>query len=109
MISNQELPSNLLPHRISGNGPALILVHNGFYSQVSWDPIRSLLDQFFTCFSFDRAGYGDAAGQANSSAGLESGVTELEQLVKRLEKSGQLKTSQLLCIEGGLFQFATAL
>lgn len=42
----------------TGAGEPLILLHNGFYSTKTWDPVRARLAERFRVLDYDRFGYG---------------------------------------------------
>ena len=66
-----------------GDGEPLFLLHNGFYSQETWDSVIAALAEHFFVVSYDRYGYGHSTHWGDIGGDIvEVGVTELERLVE---------------------------
>ena len=65
-----------------GDGEPLFLLHNGFYSQTTWDAVIDSLAEHFFVVSYDRYGYGHSSHWGDIGGDIvEAGVSELEALV----------------------------
>jgi 3-oxoadipate enol-lactonase len=69
--------------RISGQGPALYLVHGIGSRKTTWDELIDGLDDRFTCVSYDLRGHGDSP-QPPTPYTLEDLVEDLEALRRKL-------------------------
>lgn len=93
--------------RVTGSGEPLFLLHNGFYSQQTWDTVIDDLAQNYTVYSYDRFGYGHSTHLQEMSLDIvELGVQELEQIISYY----QLSKVNLLghCLGGAIALFYTA-
>jgi pimeloyl-ACP methyl ester carboxylesterase len=70
-------------YRISGQGPALYLVHGIGSRKTTWDELIDGLDDRFTCVSYDLRGHGDSP-QPPTPYTLEDLVEDLEALRRKL-------------------------
>ncbi len=70
-------------YRISGQGPALYLVHGIGSRKTTWDELIDGLDDRFTCVSYDLRGHGDSP-QPPTPYILEDLVEDLEALRHKL-------------------------
>ena len=104
---------NLSTHRIyyneKGDGAPLVLLHNGFYSTTTWDPVRDLFAKTFRVIDYDRRGYGRSDHLDDVPEGadiVEEGVAELTELVEKLN----LKRINLIghCLGGAVALLYTA-
>jgi pimeloyl-ACP methyl ester carboxylesterase len=77
-----------LHYELEGEGPLLVLLHNGFYSSASWDHVVPYLKDRFTCVRWDRWGYGKSARGMALRADIGSGCEELDDLLDHLETLG---------------------
>jgi pimeloyl-ACP methyl ester carboxylesterase len=91
--THEELPmatvtilENEIYYEISGEGPPLIMLHNGFYSGATWDGVRDELSRQYTVVTYDRAGYGRSTKSDFGVADdiVEEGVAELALLLEHL-------------------------
>lgn len=82
-----------LHYTIRGQGPLLVLLHNGFYSSESWAGVLPRLAEHFTCVAWDRWGYGKSAWGMAMRADIAAGCEELDDLLDHLESTG-LDTSR---------------
>jgi pimeloyl-ACP methyl ester carboxylesterase len=81
-INNKKIYYN-----IQGNGPYLILLHDGFYNTTSWDSVRDKLSKYFTVIDYDRFGYGksDKFSEKIQNDIINLYVEELEAIVNKLK------------------------
>jgi 3-oxoadipate enol-lactonase len=86
-----------LHYQVDGAGPLLILLHNGFYSSESWNPVLPFLAENFTCVSWDRWGYGKSAPGMALRGDIASGVEELDDLLAQLASDGLDTDHPLFC------------
>jgi pimeloyl-ACP methyl ester carboxylesterase len=71
----------------TGDGPPLVLLHNGFYSTATWDPIRNRLAEHFRVIDYDRFGYGKSTKRETMTDDedvIDEGVQELEAVIETL-------------------------
>ncbi len=72
-------------YEIKGNGPHLILLHDGFFGIKTWDKVYDLLSAHFTVVAYDRRGYGRSTHIDNFTGDIiESGVDELKSFTEAL-------------------------
>ena len=85
-MSKIKINDYFVNYNISGSGPCLILLHDGFYSTQSWDGVRADLARHFTVIDYDRFGYGKSTHlEEFDDLIIEFGVRELEEFVSKLE------------------------
>lgn len=75
-----EIEGHRIHYHDTGAGRPVILLHNGFYSARSWDPIRGALSGRFRVLAYDRHGYGQSthfSGETLKGDIVELGVQEL--------------------------------
>lgn len=102
--------------RLRGEGPLLVLLHNGFDSGESWQSLEAdLVQSGFALLSWDRSGYGKSAlkkGFSLSDDLLDAGCGELDEIFASPEvqafRSQQTAKDSLICI-GHCFGGALAL
>ena len=70
----------------TGDGPPLILLHNGFYSTETWDGVRAALAERFRVIDYDRRGYGRSTHLESLPDGdvVDISATELGQVMDGL-------------------------
>ena len=72
-------------YKKTGNGPVVIFLHNGFYSSLTWDLVRTGFASNFTVIEYDRLGYGRSSHIESLDYDIvEHGVSELEEFVNEL-------------------------
>ena len=54
----KEIKNKKIFYNITGSGFPLIMLHDGFYNTISWEPVRNKLAEYFTVIDYDRFGYG---------------------------------------------------
>ena len=94
-----------LHYRLVGSGPLLVLLHNGFYSSESWEPVLPFLRDRFSCLVWDRWGYGKSSHGGMERAEIANGLEEFDDLLDHLETSG-IDTGRLVvcghCMGGAI-------
>lgn len=85
--SAPDRPQRLF-YRLGGRGPLLVLLHNGFFSARSWEPLLPLLETEFTCLAWDRRAYGRSEGDLGRPGSIAEGVEELEALLAQAARLG---------------------
>ena len=81
-ISGQQIYYN-----DTGDGAPLVLLHNGFYSSATWDPVRAELAKTYRVIDYDRLGYGRSSHYTelpNEVDVIDAGVAELEAVLDSL-------------------------
>lgn len=82
-----DLPSGRIWYDRSGNGSDLVLMHNGFESSRTWEPLLPRLTDSFRVTRYDRAGFGrsQAADMSPESDIVRDGGEELGSLLDALQ------------------------
>jgi len=79
-MPNVEHEGHRIFYHDTGAGRPLVLLHNGFYSTMSWNGIREALSSGFRVLDYDRYGYGQSThlpGDPLTGDLVELGVEEL--------------------------------
>ncbi len=60
-MANLIINGQSINYNVYGAGPNLLLIHDGFYGQTSWQPVIERLSQNFKVITYDRSGYGKSS------------------------------------------------
>ena len=98
-----ELPDRQIYYNDTGDGPPVVLLHNGFYSSQTWDAIRDSLAENHRVIDYDRIGYGRSTHIETSLPDIDmvkEGSRELEAVLDRLD----IKTASVIghCLGGAI-------
>jgi len=74
-------------YNLTGKGEKLVLLHDGFFSSMSWDSVRVKLSENFNILDYDRFGYGnsDKFNEVLNEDIIDLGVEELFLITEKLK------------------------
>lgn len=81
-----DLEERRIFYNDTGDGPPLILLHNGFYSSETWNDVRDAFAKRFRVIDYDRCGYGKSTHYETlpEEDMVETGADELCQVMDKL-------------------------
>ncbi|MBN2546118.1 MAG: alpha/beta hydrolase [Spirochaetes bacterium] len=82
-----EINDKRIFYNLTGKGDKLVLLHDGFFSSMSWDSVRDKFSEKFYLLDYDRFGYGksDKFNTLLNEDIIDKGVEELFLITKSLK------------------------